>query len=95
MTREGDLWTLGKHRLLCGDALEDANCERLLNGEKAQMGCVDAPYNQPMNAISGKGRAQHGESAMASGELSREEFTKFLTTAFGHMAQHSIDSTIH
>ena len=95
VTREGDLWILGKDRLLCGDALEDANYERLLNGEKAQMAFVDAPYNQPMNAISGKGRAQHGEFAMASGELSREEYTKFLTTAFGHMAQHSIDGTIH
>ncbi len=81
VTREGDIWTLGKHRLLCGDAREDANCERLLNGEKAQMAFVDAPYNQPMNAISGKGRDQHGEFAMASGELSREEFTKFLTTS--------------
>lgn len=93
--REGDLWILGKHRLLCGDALEDANYERLLNGEKAQMAFVDAPYNQPMNAILGKGRDQNGEFAMASGELSREEFTKFLTTAFGHMAQHSIDGAIH
>tara|TARA_B100000378_G_scaffold42919_1_gene32110 strand:- start:44312 stop:44668 length:357 start_codon:yes stop_codon:yes gene_type:complete len=75
--------------------LENVSYERLLDGEKAQMAFIDASYNQSMNAISGKGRTQDGEFAIASGEMSREEFTKFLTTAFGRTARYSVNGAIH
>lgn len=43
-TRPGDLWALGRHRLLCGDALVAADYERLLCGQKADMVFTDPPY---------------------------------------------------
>lgn len=44
-TQEGDLWLLGRHRLLCGDATKKEDVEKLMNGEKADMVFTDPPYN--------------------------------------------------
>ena len=44
ITKPGDLWILGRHRLLCGDATVAADVERLMNGEKADMVFTDPPY---------------------------------------------------
>ena len=44
-TRTGDLWELGEHRLLCGDATKPEEVERLMGGEKADMVFTDPPYN--------------------------------------------------
>jgi DNA modification methylase len=44
ITRKGDLWLLGKHRLLCGDSTMIDDVERLMNGEKADMVFTDPPY---------------------------------------------------
>ena len=47
VTQPGDLWHLGKHRILCGNALEDRDYRRLLDDEKAEFVFADAPYNLP------------------------------------------------
>jgi DNA modification methylase len=44
VTKLGDLWLLGEHRLLCGDSTQAADVARLMNGEQAQLLCCDAPY---------------------------------------------------
>ena len=44
ITRPGDLWILGEHRLLCGDSTSEADVSRLMNGEKADMVFTDPPY---------------------------------------------------
>jgi len=92
----GDLWLLGgKHRLFCGDALEEASYAILLDGEKARLGLSDPPYNVRIAGnVSGLGRRRHGEFAMASGEMSGSEFTSFLDTAFSRMAANSVDGAI-
>lgn len=95
ITRRGDLWLLGEHRLFCGDALDEASYQTLLGDERAQMVFADVPYNVPMTMISGKGRAKHKDFAMGAGEMSREQFTDFMATAFGWMAAYSIDGSIH
>lgn len=94
VTRSGDLWLLGDHRLLCGDALEESSYITLLGEDRAQMVFSDPPYNQKMKTISGKGKVQHDEFAMASGEMSDPEFTRFLTMAFDLTARFSQDSCI-
>lgn len=43
-TRPGDLWTLGRHRLLCGDSTKDQDLDRLMDGEQAQLVFTDPPY---------------------------------------------------
>ena len=43
--KRGDIWQLGEHRLMCGDSIKESDVERLMNGEKADMGFCDPPYN--------------------------------------------------
>jgi DNA modification methylase len=78
----GDLWQLGKHRVLCGDSLISENYTRLLDGAKTDLVITDPPYNVVINGhASGLGRVRHREFAMASGEMSAGEFTEFLRKA--------------
>lgn len=96
VSRPGDLWRLGPHRVLCGDALSPEACGRLLDGERAQMVFVDPPYNvNIVGHAGGNGKIQHREFAMASGEMTPAEFTGFLTTACANLAAHSCDGAIH
>ena len=96
ITRPGDLWQLGQHRLFCGDATAAASYARLLGGAKAALIFTDPPYNVPIEGhVSGLGKARHREFAMASGEMTSDEFRGFLESVFGHMAAHSADGSIH
>jgi hypothetical protein len=96
VTRPGDLWHLGQHRLFCGSAL-DATCyARLLDGEKANLVFADPPYNVPVHGhVSGKGVIKHREFAMASGEMTQAEFIDFLRQASQQLAAHSAPGSIH
>jgi DNA modification methylase len=96
VSRPGDLWVLGKHRLVCGNALDDADYELLLNGEKAEFVFTDPPFNVPVDGhVCGRGRIRHREFAMASGEMSPQAFTDFLKGAFRHLVAHTEDGSIH
>ena len=93
VSRPGDLWRLGRHRLLCGSALEPATYRQLLDGHQAQLVFTDPPYNVPVQGhVSGRG--QHPEFAMASGEMSVEAFTAFLATSLGQIAAHSAKGAV-
>ncbi len=96
VSRPGDLWQIGPHRLLCANALDAPAYARLLGNQKAQMVFVDPPYNVPIDGhVSGLGRKRHAEFAMASGEMSETEFTAFLATALDHHAAHSSEGALH
>jgi 16S rRNA G966 N2-methylase RsmD len=96
VSQPGDLWLLDKHRIFCGDALDHSAYERLLDGERAEFIFTDPPYNVPIDGnVCGKGAIRHREFAMASGEMSKEAFTGFLTAAFRHLVAHSTDGSIH
>jgi hypothetical protein len=96
VTRPGDLWLVGKHRLICGDATDPTSYVSLLGGERAQMVFTDPPYNVPIDGhVCGLGSVKHREFAMASGEMSKDEFAGFLKTAFGNLAAHAADGAIH
>ena len=96
MSRVGDLWVLGEHRLLCGDALSSESYARVLGTDKADMMFADPPYNVPVDGhVSGLGAIKHADFAMASGELSPAEFQHFLRTSLGHAASRSINGAIH
>ena len=57
---------------------------------------TDPPYNVPIDGhVCGSGKIKHPEFAMASGEMSDDQFTNFLETVLGHLADHSIDGSIH
>lgn len=92
----GDLWQLGSHRIFCGNALKESSYETLMENEKADLVFTDPPYNVPIAGhVCGKGSIKHREFAMASGEMSSDEFTGFLETAFRHLVRFSCDGSIH
>lgn len=96
ITRSGDLWELGTHRLLCGDATAAGSYERLLGDDRAALIFTDPPYNVPIEGhVSGLGKVRHREFAMASGEMNPDQFSGFLETVFAHMAANSADGSIH
>jgi DNA modification methylase len=90
------LWVLGPHRLLCGSALDADSYDLLIGQGRAEMIFTDPPYNVRIDGhVSGHGRVRHREFAMASGEMSEDEFTAFLKAVFGCLADHSADGSIH
>jgi DNA modification methylase len=95
VTRKGDIWILGSHRLLCGDARCQDDYARLLEGESADLVLTDPPYNVRVDGnISGLGNVRHQEFAMASGEMSEAEFIAFLSAFLGCAKAHSRDGAI-
>ena len=96
LTAPGDLWQLGTHRLLCGDATDPRSFEKLLDGEAAQMVFTDPPYNVPIDGhVCGLGRVRHREFAMASGEMSEAEYSGFLETVLRLLRRYSCDGALH
>lgn len=95
VTRMGDMWLLGRHRLLCGDAQSLSAFELLMNKECADLVFTDPPYNVPIDGhVCGAGAIKHREFAFASGEMSSEQFTRFLTTTLGNAASRMRDGAI-
>ncbi|MCC7251163.1 DNA methyltransferase [Hyphomicrobium sp.] len=96
LSRVGDLWLLGEHRILCGDVRDRGAVRRLMGGEKARMIFTDPPYNVPIDGhASGLGRNRHRDFACAVGEMSASEFTSFLQTAFDNFASVSVNGSLH
>jgi DNA modification methylase len=96
VTRRGDVWILGKHRLLCGDSREASSFETLMGEEKARMVFSDPPYNVRIDGfVGGSGTVKHAEFAMASGEMTKGEFVAFLTCVFANQAAVSLDGALH
>ena len=94
--RPGDIWQLGPHRLICGDAFDPQLVECLMDGDKATMVFTDPPYNVPIDGhVGNSGKIKHREFSMASGEMTEREFTDFLQKAFANMAVQSINGSIH
>ena len=94
--QQGDLWLLGEHRLLCGDARSAESYVALMAEERARMVFSDPPYNVRIDGhVGGLGAVKHEEFAMASGEMSPREFTDFLEEVFVNEARVSINGAIH
>lgn len=86
-TLRGDVWVLGRHRLICGDARSAEIYQNLLGSERADLIFTDPPYNVPIDGhVCGLGRVRHREFAMGVGEMSSEAFTEFLVGTLGPAA---------
>jgi DNA modification methylase len=95
ITRRSDLWLLGIHRLYCGDARDDKDLRELMAKDRAAMIFTDPPYNVKIGSVQGRGKIKHREFAHASGEMSRVQFTEFLTTTLSHATKYSINGSLH
>ena len=85
VSRQGDLWLLGRHKLLCGDARSAIDFSALLGNERADLVFTDPPYNVKIDGnVYGLGSVRHREFAFASGEMSVDQFTAFLADTLGN-----------
>jgi hypothetical protein len=94
--RPGDLWLLNEHRVLCASALEQTAYASLMKDNPARMVFTDPPFNVQIGGnVSGSGATRHREFAMASGEMSEDEFRRFLSKACSLLAKHSVPEALH
>ena len=76
----GDIWTVGKHKVMCGDATSPEDVEKLMDGKKANLVLTDPPYGVSFKASDGL--------TIQNDSLKGEEFYNFLLAAFKNMADH-------
>jgi ParB-like chromosome segregation protein Spo0J len=96
VSKIGDLWLLGPHRVLCGNALDPADFITLMDAERAAMVFTDPPFNVPIEGhVSGLGAIHHRPFPMASGEMDKATFAAFLSRATQNLATFSVDGSIH
>lgn len=95
VSRRGDVWLLGRHRLLCGDTRSAADMDRLMGGKRADLVFTDPPYNVAIDGnVCGLGSVRHREFAFASGEMSQVQFTGFLAETLGNIGSVMRDGAI-
>lgn len=80
MSKTGELYQLGRHRLICGDALEPKYYQALMDNKTARMVFTDPPYN-----VNYKGHADTRRDTIANDNMSAEEFRQFLTKSLKNM----------
>lgn len=95
VSREGDLYELNRHRLLCGDSTDAHAVKSLMGGTLANMVFTDPPYNVKINDIVNLGSIHHEEFKMASGEMNKARFTRFLSDVCLNLQKFSEQASIH
>jgi DNA modification methylase len=96
VSKAGDLWQLGRHKVYCGNSLNEPTYAALMGDAKAAMVFTDPPYNVRIDGhATGLGTIQHKDFKMASGEMSPAAFTDFLSRVCTLLASHSVDGSIH
>ena len=94
VTKAGDLWILGRNRVLCGDALLAQSYQRLMDGGFAAAVFTDPPYADSIDSyVTGFGKVHHAE--LASGEMTEAEFIDFLSKTFENLKIASAPGSIH
>jgi len=92
-SRRGDVWQLGSHRVLCGDATCPADYDQLLQGRAVRLTATDAPYNLEVGGCVST-TEKYREFKNGSGEMTSAQFTEFLGKVGQLAAQHSVDGAI-
>lgn len=82
VAKTGDVWLLGKHRVICGDSILPETYEVLMEGKKANLVLTDPPYNVNVEETAGK---------IKNDNMADEDFYKFLFAAFVNMEQNMED----
>ncbi|MCP6683235.1 site-specific DNA-methyltransferase [Bacillus nakamurai] len=80
-TKYGDVWRLGRHTLVCGDATKPDDVARLMNGHKADLVVTDPPYNVAVKSDSKK-LNDEGHASIMNDEMGSAEFDEFLRAVF-------------
>jgi DNA modification methylase len=92
-TKPGDLWRLGEHRLLCGDATSSTDIERLLGGERPAMAFTDPPYNVALGDHGGQARGRR-RRRIANDDLDPTAWEEFVR-AWGRNLLAFVDGAVY
>ncbi|NRS52155.1 DNA modification methylase, partial [Brevibacillus sp. HB2.2] len=84
-TKPGDIWRLGRHILMCGDATCEQDVKRLMDGQQAALVVTDPPYNVAVKSESA-GLAVDGRESILNDDMPMEQFEDFLQTVFANYA---------
>jgi DNA modification methylase len=96
ISEPGDLWLMGKHKLLCSNSLLDESFRTLMGNRRAAVVFVDPPYNVRIDGhVSGHGAVHHREFSMASGEMTDAEYVAFLGNVLRLLARYSANNSVH
>ena len=95
IVKTGDVFQLNGHRLICGSFTSDADVKALMQDDKARIVNCDPPYNLPANFFTNKDEQRHKDFAMASGEMTDEEFVQFLALIMTTSVNNSVPGAIH
>lgn len=96
VTGPGDVWVLGPHRIVCGNARSIDDMQLLMADDLADAVFTDPPYNVAINGhVSGKGKIRHREFSEASGEMSNSEFKDFLAATLATASAFSRPGSVH
>lgn len=74
VSKPGDIWIMGRHRVMCGDSTNIEHVERLMDGSKADMVWTDPPYNVAIDGKAGK---------IMNDDMGDSEFSDFLSAVYG------------
>ena len=95
VSRFGDIWSLGDHRVMCGDTRSEDHVRRLMGNERARVIFTDPPYNVRIAGhVQGRGQHAHREFDHACGEMTSSEFMEFLAVTLGNLAAVCLDGAI-
>jgi hypothetical protein len=95
VSQKGDVFVLGRHKILVGDARDDRAYAHLMQTEIADMAFLDPPYNVRIEGhVGGRGRIKHQEFLCASGEMTSSQFLQFLKVALSTCAHYVVDGEI-
>ena len=95
ITREGDIYQLGPNRMICGDSTKGEVISRLIGDDKVSLVLSDVPYNLKIEGVaSGLGRKRHRDFAMATGEMTYEQYQAFLSSSITACSGHLVDGSL-
>jgi len=93
--RSGDLFQVGHHRAICGDFRDQGVLAKLMDGKLADAVISDPPYNVRIKGHVVSGKTEHSEFAMASGEMSSDDFTAFLSQCMANFVSVTREGSVH
>jgi DNA modification methylase len=94
VTRRGDIWKLGRHRLMCGDSTEESDVDELMNGELADLVITDPPYNVDYGDKAAfveshkTGRDLGNTKNVANDNMNSVSFYEFILSAYRSAYEH-------
>ena len=95
VTQLSYIWLLGPHRIRCGNCCSNYDVDSVMDFYRASMVITDPPYNLQIGGfVSGLGSIRHDEFAMASGEMTSDEFSEFLFGALLQLESVCVDGAL-